>query len=82
MQCSAIVEGYVMSINRFWVEPHPHDGWIVKREDPIEIYRYADRGAAEIFARALAQRYRPSIVTVRQKSGRIENEWTYPVFDR
>ncbi len=67
-----------MRIVRFWVEPDDRDGWIVKREDPVEIYRYQNKASAEIFAQALAQRYRPSTVAVRLKDGGIEKEWVYP----
>jgi len=63
-QRSVLVEARATGINRFWVEPDPHEGWIVKREDPPEIYRYSDKGSAEKFAQALAQRYRPSMVSV------------------
>jgi hypothetical protein len=68
-----------MRIVRFSVEPDDLDGWIVKREDPMEVYRFQDKASAAIFAEALAQRYRPSTVTVRLKDGGIEKESTYPL---
>jgi hypothetical protein len=67
-----------MGTARFWVESDDRDGWIVKLEDPMSIYRFQDKASAEIFAQALAQRYRPSTVSVRLKDGEIEKEWTYP----
>jgi hypothetical protein len=67
-----------MNIVRFWVEPDDRDGWIVKREDPEEVYRFQDKASAAIFAEALAKRYRPSTVTVRLKDGGVEKEWIYP----
>lgn len=68
-----------MRIVQIWVEPDDRDGWIVKREDPMEVYRFQDKASAVIFAEALAQRYRPSTVTVRLKDGVIEKEWIYPL---
>jgi hypothetical protein len=67
-----------MKIVRFWVEPDDRDGWIVRREDPAEVYRFQDKASAAIFAEALAQRNRPSTVTVQLKDGAVEKEWIYP----
>lgn len=67
-----------MRIERFFVEPDDLDGWVVKREDPAEVYRFEDKASAAVFAEAIARRYRPSMVTVRLKDGGIEKEWVYP----
>ena len=67
-----------MKIERFWVEPDDRDGWIVRREDPAEIYRFEDKPSAAVFAETLARRYRPSTVAVRLKDGVVEKEWIYP----
>lgn len=68
-----------MRIVQYWVEPDDRDGWIVKCEDPVEVYRFPDKASAAIFAEALARRYRPSTVTVRLKDGGVEKEWIYPL---
>jgi hypothetical protein len=67
-----------MKIERFWVEPDDRDGWIVRREDPMEVYRFEDKASAAVFAETLARRYRPSTVAVRSKDGVVEKEWIYP----
>lgn len=67
-----------MKIVHFLVEPNELDGWVVRRDDPTEVYRFEDKASAAIFAEAFAQRYRPSMVTVRLKDGAIEKEWIYP----
>jgi len=68
-----------MSITSIWVEPDRHDGWIVKRDDPEEIYHYEDRGSAELFARALAHRCRPCAVAARLRDGRVAKAWIQTV---
>lgn len=67
-----------MDIAQFNVEPDDRNGWIVKRKDPMEVYRFEDKASAVIFAEALARRYRPSMVTVLLKDGGIEKDWIYP----
>ena len=66
-----------MKIVHFLVEPNELGGWVVRRDDPMEVYRFEDKASAAVFAEALAQRYRPSMVTVRLKDGGIEKEWVY-----
>jgi hypothetical protein len=67
-----------MNIVRYWVEPDDDDSWIVKGDDPVDVYRFQDKASAVLFAEALAQRYRPSTISIRLKDGGIEKEWIYP----